>query len=1606
MAHALVTKAKKFIPAKSPSGLTSFLSGFYKNVPDEDIADIDANMLAETVRRHWDLTIHRTKGKPAVEIYTVQPEKGQGLVGSTIINTVYEDMSFIVDSVTAELTRRHKQIEVLVHPVLHVEFEKSKAISAVRDQPGESTLTQSHMHIRLHGVLAEDEQKELHDSLVQILIDVYYATRDWQAMRERMIECKEGLMNVPSKVCSAERRDEYIDFLNYIYSDNFTLLGYREYEFVEKKGEIRSKTVKGRSLGLFHDDVTPVYVSEYKDGLPQDLQSLRRNQPPMTVSKVNRVSTVHRAVPLDAIAIKRFDKKGNVCGEALLIGLFTSVTYSRSINDIPFLRRKAEVVCKNAGFKPGTHDDKALRHILEKYPRDELFQIKIDLLTKTALSILRLKERLRIALYIRPDAFGRYISCLVYIPRDRYDTRLRKQFARILEDSLEGTCTNFHTNLDDSPLARVLYTIEISQKQPPKYNRAQIEAKLQEAGRLWGEKLANALKQANEHQDTIAAIVRDYGEAFPVAYQDAYTLKQAIHDIKKLEEAHECGRFALDLYKCNRCAGGQLRLKIYQVGRPVILSDILPVLENMGMRVLEELPSEVRPAHSDQSVWVHDFMMEAVDESASENIDKFKDNFEEALLRIWYEQTEDDGLNRLILTGELTWRDILILRCYLRYVRQIGYAFGSRYIEKTLCKHSEIATDIAELFKIMFDPTLNGTRNKKAAKLNEKLAAELDQVTSLDEDRILRSMLSLVNATLRTNYFQTTEDGHPKDYLSIKLDSTRIMDLPLPRPFCEIFVYSARVEGVHLRGDYIARGGLRWSDRQADFRTEILDLMKAQQVKNSVIVPMGAKGGFVLKKAPTTGGRDAYLAEGIECYKTFVRGLLDITDNRVGTDIVPPKDVVRRDTNDPYLVVAADKGTATFSDIANGLAAEYGFWLGDAFASGGSAGYDHKGMGITARGAWESVKRHFLEQGLDIQSKEFDVIGVGDMGGDVFGNGMLLSRKIRLVGAFNHMHIFCDPEPNAATSFKERERLFKQVKGWGDYDAKKLSTGGRIFLRSEKTLKLTPQIKKAFGLTKDQVSPNELIKAMLRHDADLLWFGGIGTYVKSSAESHADAGDKANDNLRINATEIRAAVVGEGANLGVTQKARIEYARNGGKINADFIDNAGGVDCSDHEVNIKILLADVMANSKKSLSEKQRNKFLEEMTDEVGNLVLRNNYQQSQGISLMMESAVADLPSHASLMEELETDAGLDRSVENLPDNEEIDNRIKTGQGLARPEMAILQAYTKIQLTRDLMDTNIPDSPHLQEESLVNYFPEPMRKKYRKQIFQHRLHREISSMSIANGVVNRMGPSFVRDMVEQTGASTYDVIRAYLIVREIFDLLPLWREIESLDYKVDAQYQLHLMSEIKRLVVRETRWFLTRLGRQPQIRRDLKIFRGGVAEFRDVITKVLNPEMEETVKRRTHNAVEEGIPKKVAHEVALMPTLSAACDIIRISNQHHVSIEIAAKLYFSLAGRFHIRWLRKQARKIEAEDKWTGAAIDSLIEQLYNCQAGLTSRILGDMKQELADGHKEVLESWLRKHEQYVAKIDPYFNEISKSTHIDVPMLILAEQRLRHLYGG
>jgi glutamate dehydrogenase len=1606
----------KLAGAKADAGtVAAFLKRLYANVPPADLilqAPEDAYGAAMAL---WQFAQARTPGAAKVRAYNPALAEHGWRSDHTVVEIVNDDMPFLVDSVSAELNRWGLTVRLVTHPVYAVKRDAAGKLIGLDAADGAN---ESLMRVEIEGRRVGVDLDRLRADIERVLGDVRAAVRDWRAMRAKLKEvaaavAKDGTPpgNDPAEVTA---------FLEWIDDDHYTYLGFREYRIAGEGREARLEVVEGSGLGILADPDRRVFDDRRNFGaLGHDIVRHVLSPQLLTITKANRRSTVHRPVHMDTIGVKRFDAHGKVVGEWRFVGLFTSIVYSLSPRTIPLLRPKVEAVQRRAGFAPAGHDAKALAYILESYPRDELFQISEGDLYDIAMGVLHLQERQRIALFVRRDALERYVSCLIYVPRDRLNTDLRVRLLDIVAKAYAGSVSVFYTHMTDEPLARLHVIVRTKRGQVPAVDLAELERRLIEAGRTWADRLRASLVEALG-EDKGLALYKRYAQAFPAAYRERYAAAAAVEDIALIERARGTGGdgLALTLYRPVEAQPEELGFKIFHRGSPLALSDVLPMLERMGVRAIAEMPFRVAPdgeggdagESAGATVWIHDFSLDAMrrpnGEAAGEiELGRVRALFHDVFARAWRGEMESDGFNRLVLLAGLDARAIVVLRAYAKYLRQAAFTFSQPYIEETFANHPELARKLVDLFQARFDPDLPNAKDR--ATIEKGIAVEiehaLDAVTNLDEDRILRRYLNLIGATLRTNHYQPGADGKPKPYLSLKIDSRAVEELPLPRPLVEVFVYSLRVEAIHLRGGRVARGGIRWSDRREDFRTEILGLMKAQMVKNAVIVPVGSKGGFVVKRSPLEGGREAQLAEGIECYKTLMRGLLDITDSHAPQGIRAPERVVRRDGGDPYLVVAADKGTATFSDIANAVSREYGFWLDDAFASGGSAGYDHKKMGITAKGAWESVKRHFRELGRDIQAEDFTVAGVGDMSGDVFGNGMLLSKRIRLVAAFDHRHVFLDPDPDPEKSWTERQRLFDLPRSsWADYDRKLISQGGGVYERTLKSIKVSPEAKKALDIARDAMTPAELMKAILAAPVDLLWFGGIGTYVKAKAESNAEAGDRANDALRVDAGQVRAKAIGEGANLGVTQRGRVEFALKGGRNNTDAVDNSAGVDCSDHEVNIKILLGGICAEG--DMTMKQRDQLLAAMTEEVGRLVLRDNYEQTQALSVAELQGAAVVDQHALTMRDLERQGRLDRVIEFLPDDETLAQRQAQGQGLTRPELAVLLAYAKMALYDALLDSDLPDDPALEPE-LLSYFPKALQEKYPGQIARHRLRREIVATVVTNGMVNRVGSAFVAQIAADTGRPPADIARAWLAAGRILGLDALWAEVEALDGKAPAAAQYALFQEIARVAEGAARWLLQAVPGTPALGDTVKRFAPGIKAVLSQLDALLSPEGRAEWARACAGFAAKGAPQGLAERVAALETAAAGFDFVRIAEPAKLDVAQVGRVYFAIGARLGLDWLRAQAQAAMAGGRWSKLAFRSLMDEIEAIQAQLAAAVIaGSPKDESSPD--QAIDAWAARRQAPAKRARDVIADIRATGRVDLAMLAVAARQLRALAEG
>jgi len=1585
-----VVRAK--IPPPERATIEALIGRYYAQVDPEDLDERQPADLYGAALSHWAFARKREPGRAKVRVFNPTIEEHGWQSTHTIVEIVNDDMPFLVDSVTMEVNRHGLTLHLIVHPLLAVVRDAAGTLTGLAPE-GKDVRRESFIHVEIDRTTDQARLDALAADIGRVLLDVRMAVEDWRKMQAKLAEIVADLEARPPPLPAAEL-DEGRAFLAWLASDHFALLGYRCNDLVVVDGADALRIVEGSGLGILREAGGREVAASFA-ALPPEQRAYARFRDLLIVTKANARSTVHRPGYLDYVGVKRYDAKGNVCGEHRFLGLYTSTAYSAKPAEIPLLRRKTANVIARAGLAAGGHAAKALANILDTYPRDELLQTREDELYATAMGILHLGERQRFRLFVRRDPFGRFLSCLIFEPRENYTTELRQKWQAILMQAFNGVGADFNVHLSESMLARVHVTIRTIPGSVPPFDVRELEARLAAAARRWEDDLRDALIAA-QGEARGNELFRAFGGAFPAGYRDDFAARAAVPDIALMAGLTAANPLALSLYRPLEAPPGVLRFKLFHRGRPVPLSDSLPMLERMGLKVIDERPHRIAPKDS-EPVWMHDFGMQSAVADGIE-IDALHAVFEDAFARVFRGEVENDDMNRLVLAARLPADEIVVLRAYAKYLRQTGFPLSQTFIEGTLAAHADVARMLVELFKLRFDPALPDSAQQRVIAKIQQIDDALDRVENLSEDRVLRQYLMVILATTRTNFWRRDAAGRGRAFLSFKFDPAKVPGLPEPKPMFEIFVYATRFEGVHLRGGKVARGGLRWSDRPEDFRTEVLGLVKAQMVKNIVIVPVGSKGGFVLKKAPPPSDRDAFMKEGVACYQDYLRGLLDLTDNRAGGTVVPPPQVKRHDADDPYLVVAADKGTASFSDYANAISQEYGFWLGDAFASGGSVGYDHKAMGITARGAWESVKRHFREMGIDTQATDFTVAGIGDMSGDVFGNGMLLSKHAKLLAAFDHRHVFLDPAPDPAASFAERERLFRLPRSsWADYDAKLISAGGGVHPRSAKSIAITPEVKAALGIAADTLTPTELVNAILKAPVDLIYNGGIGTYVKATAETHAQVGDRTNDALRVNGGELRCKVFAEGGNLGCTQLGRIEYAQAGGRINTDAIDNSAGVDTSDHEVNIKILLG--MAIAEGELTEKQRNATLASMTDDVAALVLRDNYFQTQVLSVTGRIAPLLLDAQSRFMQYLEKKGRLNRAIEYLPDDEALAARRKRGEGLTSPERAVMLAYSKMWLYDELLASPLPDDPWI-ETALVRYFPRALREKYAAYMTRHALRREIIATHVVNSMVNRVGSTYVHRLAETAGARPDEVVRAYLLAREIFAFVPLWQAIEALDNAVADEVQSAMLIDTSRQLERGTMWFL----RSRRLTDDIA---GTIAHFTPRVEALATrlPELLDVADRARLDAAASaytarGVPDALAQRVVTLDTLYSTLDIVEVADASKRPVELVAEIHFDLSTRLGLPWLRERIAALPADAHWQTLARAAMGDDLSALQRTITGEVLAGGDGTAAAG---LIGAWQGRNGRAIERAQRLLAELRAAPAADSAMLSVALRELRTL---
>jgi len=1594
--HQLKAALAQHISEQALPQVALFAEQFFGIISLDELTQRRLSDLVGCTLSAWRIIERFDHAQPQVNVYNPDYERHGWQSTHTAVEVLHHDLPFLVDSVRTELNRRGYSIHTLQTTVLSVRRGKDGELLEIlpKGTQGEGVLQESLMYLEIDRCANAAELAVLAHELTQVLAEVRVAVADFEPMKDKVRELLQLVEQTPYPAVAGEKA-EVKSFLEWLVGNHFTFLGYEEF------------VVKADAQGgqLVYDEQSFLGLTRLlRAGLTaEDLRiedyAVAYLHEPLLLSfaKAAHPSRVHRPAYPDYVSIRQLDADGKVIKECRFMGLYTSSVYGESVHQIPYIRDKVAEVERRSGFDAKAHLGKELAQVLEVLPRDDLFQTPVDELFNTVMSIVQIQERNKIRVFLRKDPYGRFCYCLAYVPRDIYSTEVRQKIQQVLMERLKASDCEFWTFFSESVLARVQLILRVDPKNRIDIDPKQLENEVIQACRSWQDDYAALTVEAfGEAQGT--NVLADFPKGFPAGYRERFAAHSAVVDMQHVLNLSEKKPLVMSFYQPLTQAGKQiLHCKLYHADTPLALSDVLPILENLGLRVLGEFPYRLRHTNG-REFWIHDFAF-TYSEGLSLDIQQLNDTLQDAFVHIVNGDAENDAFNRLVLTAGLPWRDVALLRAYARYLKQIRLGFDLGYIASTLNNHTDIARELTRLFKTRFYLARKLTAEDledKQQRLEQAILSALDDVQVLNEDRILRRYLDLIKATLRTNFYQPDANGQNKSYFSFKFNPKLIPELPKPVPKFEIFVYSPRVEGVHLRFGNVARGGLRWSDREEDFRTEVLGLVKAQQVKNSVIVPVGAKGGFLPRRLPLGGSRDDIAAEGIACYRIFISGLLDITDNLKDGGVVPPANVVRHDDDDPYLVVAADKGTATFSDIANGIAIDYGFWLGDAFASGGSAGYDHKKMGITARGAWVGVQRHFRERGINVQKDVITVVGVGDMAGDVFGNGLLMSETLQLVAAFNHLHIFIDPNPDPATSFAERKRLFDLPRSaWSDYDTSIMSEGGGIFPRSAKSIAITPQMKERFAIEADKLTPTELLNALLKAPVDLLWNGGIGTYVKSSEESHADVGDKANDALRVNGNELRCKVVGEGGNLGMTQLGRVEFGLNGGATNTDFIDNAGGVDCSDHEVNIKILLNEVVQAG--DMTEKQRNQLLGSMTDEVAALVLGNNYKQTQALSLAARRAKERIAEYKRLMADLESRGKLDRAIEFLPSEEQLAERIAANQGLSRAELSVLISYSKIDLKEALLKSLVPDDDYLTRD-METAFPPSLVHKFADAMRRHRLKREIVSTQIANDLVNNMGITFVQRLKESTGMSPANVAGAYVIVRDIFHLPHWFRQIEALDYQVPAEVQLTLMDELMRLGRRATRWFLRSRRNEQDAGRDVAHFGPQIAALGLKLDELLEGPTRERWQTRYQSFVEAGVPELLARMVAGTTHLYTLLPIIEASDVTGQDPAQVAKAFFAVGSALDLTWYLQEISNLPVENNWQALAREAFRDDIDLQQRAITISVL-----QMVDAPEDMdarVALWMEQHRVMVERWRAMLDDLRAATGTDYAMYAVANREL------
>ena len=1580
-----------------------FVKNFYSQNKAQDFGGYSMADVHNFVRAGFNFFSQRKSGELKIRVYNPTLEKDGFESYYTLIEVLNDDMPFLVDSTVSFLDKQGIKVRNIIHPIYWVLRDKNGQLQKISDD--KNSPHESLIQLHLEKISSPKNLQDLQEGITKILQTVSLVVSDWKNMLELANQASMQLDHA-KKISRNFEIAEIKEFISWMTSGNFILLGAREFDIKSsKKGEYVLDESTHKGFGIFrspHEDFRPEVVNA---DVKEVCESVK-NPYIVEILKSRYRSRIHRNTNAERVRIQKISDTGEVIGEYRFIGLFTTMAYHASTSTIPLVRNKIAKVIADSTYLPKSHNHKELVSVLESYPRDELFQISEADLLKNATGIVTICGRSQVKFFARKDKFDRFISCMIFSPRDRSNSDLREKMKEYLAKTFNGEIADSFIQIGDSNLIR-FHVIVRTNKGIPSFDEAQIEYEIAKMTRVWSDELRLAI-QARYDEEKQLALFSKYKNSFSVSYANRFDPRRAAIDIEKIEKCLDENSAVFNLYKSSESLPEDVsELKIYSPQKEIILSEIMPILESFGFSVIQEHTYVVNieqdtKIRTQTKVWVHYFHLNLSRQGHKFN-ERVRKNFERAIVSIWNGETQVDFFNRLIIAADLNWKQVYMLRAYLKYLHQAGFRYNQQYVADVLVRYPQLVRLLIDLFQSKFNPFLEEDFAKRKVwiqKISSAIEDGLTQVKEALDDVVIRRIYAVISATLRTNYYQTVGGHNFKGYLSLKFDCKKIPELPLPLPYAEIFVYSARVEALHLRGGKVARGGLRWSDRHEDFRTEILGLVKAQMTKNAVIVPVGSKGGFVVKKSALGMTRDEIQKEGIECYKTFLRGLLDITDNVVNGKIQHPTNVVMHDDADPYLVVAADKGTATFSDIANSVSAEYNFWLGDAFASGGSVGYDHKKMGITAKGGWISVMRHFHEMGRNSQTQDFTCVGIGDLAGDVFGNGMLLSRHIRLVAAFNHMHIFFDPNPIASTSFKERQRMFNLPRSsWMDYDKSLISKGGGIFERSAKSIPLSPEVKEVLAVEANELTPNELIRAILRAPVDLLWNGGIGTYVKAADETDLDVGDRANDALRINGGELRCKVIGEGGNLGFTQKGRIEYALSGGRVNTDAMDNSAGVDCSDHEVNIKIALTAAMRAGKLTLDE--RNKVLESMTEEVSHLVLEDNRLQTQAISIAFWQGHNALGDQGQFLYRLEKSGLLNRKIEFLPSKKELDKKQVDRIGLTRPELCVMLAYAKMDIYNHLLASDLVKDKYFESE-LCSYFPKLMQEKFAKEISAHQLRDEIIATQITNFVVNRIGITFISQICQDSGFSLVEVVKNFIIACDSFRIREVWEEIEKLDGKISSEIQMQMFLSANKLLERSVLWLL-RNQTKANVIATVTRFRKIADELSSVLTNVLAQASRESFERKIERYCLNNVDRQLAARVAALDPIASAFDIAEISESSKFDLETIAKIYFEVGTRFSLKWLRSRLSKSVIDNYWQNLSAKTIMEDIYSYQMRIAKAIVDSSCNDKQLCKMDSVQSWVKKMDFLVERFDNFIDELKTQSNPDLPVFVVALNRLKPL---